>query len=94
MTICTLKLSVDSKLMQIQVHQLVALLEQLPKRRARHFGRKAYRLLLGGGICQVRSQKRSLATVAGDLAVQIRIGGMDELIAAAMRARKSNFCHG
>lgn len=94
MAICTLKLSVDSKLMQIQICQLSTLLEHLPKRRARHFGRKAYRLLLGGDICQVRSQKHHLATCAGDLAVQIRIGGMDELIAAAMRAGKRDFFHG
>lgn len=94
MTICALTLSVDSKLMQIQIHQLAGLLEHLPKRRARHFCRKAYRLLLGGDICKVRSDKRALAARAGDLAVQIRIGGMDELIAAAMRARKSDFCHG
>lgn len=90
----TLTLSVDSKLMQLQFEQLTVLLREVPKRRARRFARKAYRLLVAGDICKARRQKHTLAPVAGDFAVQIRIVGMDELIAAAMRARKSDFCHG
>lgn len=94
MAVGTLTLSINTRLLQLQLQQLGALLEQLPKRRARRFVRKTYRLLHGSNICQLRSRKSFFAPVAGDLAVQIRVGGMDELIAAAMRARKSEFCHG
>lgn len=85
---CTLTLSIDTSLVQRQVRQLGALLEHLPKRRARKFARKAYRLFFAGSLCQVRNGKHRLAPAAGDVAVQIRIVGLDELIAAAMRANK------
>ena len=86
---CTLTLSIDTSLVQRQVRQLGALLEHLPKRRARKFARcTTYRLFFAGSLCQVRNGKHRLAPAAGDVAVQIRIVGLDELIAAAMRANK------
>jgi hypothetical protein len=82
----TLNLSVDSGLLNIQAKQLFGLLEHLPKRRARRFSRKAYRLFLGADISQIRIKRGGAAAAAGDIALQIRVAGLDGLIAAAMRA--------
>jgi len=94
MAVGPLTISLRTNLICQQLGQLKLLLEQLPKRRARRFGRKAYRLLASGTASHFRNSQGRVARHAGDLAFEIRILGMDELIAAAMRAGKRNFAHG
>ncbi len=84
----TLTLSFDVALLEHQLRQLKLFLEQMPKRRGRRFARKAYRLVALCDLRQVGRQKFGHAALAGDLALQVRVDGMDELIAAAMRASK------
>lgn len=83
----TLTLDVDTALVQRQIGQLTKLLEHLPKRRAKRFSRKAMCLLHCARLGQVVHRKGGVATRTSCLAFQLRILGMDELIAAAMRAR-------
>lgn len=94
MAICTLSISMDSSLLRIQLQQLSDLLEHLPKRRVRRFSRKVYRLFFGADICQIQNKRDGVAAAANGLAFHVRVVGLDELIAAAMRASKRNFCHG
>ncbi len=84
----TMTVRLDCKLLLRQFEQLQWLLEQIPKRRARRFARKAQRLLLGCHVAQRRDRRNRPTSLTGARAVQIRVAGIDELIAAAMRANK------
>lgn len=89
----TMQVKLDVKLMMLQVQQLADLLEHLPKRRSRQFARKAFCLLHGVELRKVRGGKSCAADIAGDLTFQARVVGLDELIAAAMRAGQREVCH-
>ena len=88
MAVGQLTLRLHTGFLQAQLRVLAPLLEQLPKRRARRFHRKFLRLLVAGVDCQRRCLGTVAATRAGDLAFQVRVVGVDELIAAALRAQK------
>ena len=90
----TLTVGVDAALLTRQLGQLGRLLERLPKRRARRFQRKALRLVRTRLDSKLLGHKLGTAAAAGDLRLQVRVGGMDELIAAALRAAKGDLCHG
>ena len=92
MAVGSITISVQTALLQRQLGQLADLLEHMPQRRARRFGRKAYRLLVPGNLFQDGSGKAGTAVGALNFAYQIRVGGMDELIAAAHRAAKCDGC--
>lgn len=96
MAACQITLTVESKLLQLQLQQLSGLFQNIPKRRARRFYRKVLCLICcSRNICsQVVPSKGGLAAGACIGAVHIRVGGLDELIAAAMRASKRNSSHG
>lgn len=82
----TLMMSVDCKLLVLQVQQLGGLARLLPKRRAQRFERKALRVLHALRCSEVPSNRLQPARGTGDLRIQVRALGMDELIAAALRA--------
>lgn len=85
---CSVNLHVDSKLLCKQLEQLKFLIAQLPKRRSERFARKAHCLFVSDRVIHVeRSSRRPVHGVSGYV-VQIRVPGMDELIAAAMRASR------
>ncbi len=88
MSVGQLILRMDSALLQHQLRVLAPLLQTLPKRRAHRFVRKALRLVALGVQCHGSRRGAVSAARAGDFAVQVRVVGMDELIAAALRAQK------
>lgn len=89
----SITIQLDTSLLVRQMGQLKLFLEQMPERRARRFARKAYCLLVASELRQRGRCQFGLASHASDIAFQVRIRGMDELIAAAMRAVRSIHPH-
>jgi hypothetical protein len=87
MPIGSLTVRFDSAFFARQVRDLAGLLDGLPEDRARHIQRKALRLVRDGLRVEQRASHKHRATPgAGDIRLQIRVVGLDELIAAALRA--------
>lgn len=85
-----LTIDVDARLLRWQLGCLQQLLPQLAPKRARKFLRKALRLVFAGGACQFVQPRFAPALGAGGLRCRVRVEGLDELIAAAMRATRGN----
>lgn len=86
----TLSIDVDTRLLRWQMACLQQLLPQLSPKRARKFLRKALRLVLAGDACQLVQPRFAAAPGAACLRCRLRVAGLDELIAAAMRAVRGN----
>lgn len=85
---------VESGLLQLQLARLLFALEAVSKRRAQRFLRKALRLLHDLRLDQVSDDSPQPTTATCHMRVQIYVVGLDELIAAALRAGKLSDCHG
>ncbi|MES2685525.1 MAG: hypothetical protein V4706_01820 [Pseudomonadota bacterium] len=86
MTQLSITLHTDSRLFGRQVSQLLELAEQLPRRKAQKYLRKAVRLCAVGMRFEPTSHTHG--PVAGGLHSQlrVRVDGLDRLLGAAMRA--------
>lgn len=86
-----LSVSLDARLLRRQLDDLAELACLLPKRRAQRFYRKALCLVERLRLSEGSRCTGLPAGDAGDLRLEVRILGMDELIAAAFRAAKRHF---
>lgn len=86
-------IQLDTGRLRQQMAALALLLQHVPQRRAERIRRKAHRLVFGALVDQGASHKNGVALGAGDLRLQVRVGGLDELIVAALCAAKCDF-HG
>lgn len=82
--------SLDAGRLQSQLGALRSLLEYVPKRRVHKILRKLYCLVFGLSLCQIPGDKNRLTSIANHFAFEVRIVGLDELIASAFRAAKRN----
>lgn len=83
----TISLELSTRRLCAERRQLRVAFRRLPKRFADPLRRKSKRLLR---IDNIPNQRRVSARFAGHLRVEIRIGRMQELLAAARRAAKSH----
>lgn len=90
MALNTLRLEIDTAATAERMNAFVAQLSALPKEVAERVGDMFFRLLDGGAL-HVAEASRSAASGTGDRVVRMRIGGLDELIAAALRAGEPDF---
>ena len=90
MALNTLRLEIDTAATAERMNAFVAQLSALPKEVAERVGDMFLRLVEGGAL-HVAEASRSATSSAGDGVVRLRIGGLDELIATALRAGKPDF---
>lgn len=85
-----ISVELDSRLFETQMACLRELLTQLPPKRRRKFFHKFLRLSLASGQCCVldATYPSALGAVQARLRCRIRVRGLDELIAAVMRAAR------
>lgn len=92
-----LEIKIDSASLVAQLIGLKKLLEKIPKRAAKRFARKAFRLVHGGIILE-RVEPVDSPTETPDVRIagcfRINIAGLDELICAAARRAAKFDVHG
>ena len=90
MALNTLRLEIDTAATAERMNAFVAQLSALPEEVAER-ARDVFLRLLDGGALHVAVSPLSATPGAGDGVVRLRIGGLDELIAAALRAGEPDF---
>jgi hypothetical protein len=87
-----IQLQMNTKLLTMQLGQLSGLIQQLSKRRARRFARKAFCLVQNGRLSGIDCREVRPTSAASQLRFQICVVGLDQLIAAALRASQGKRC--
>lgn len=90
MALNTLRLEIDTAATAERMNAFVAQLSALPEEVAERVGDMFLRLLDGGAL-NVAVSPLSATSGTGDRVVRLRIGGLDELIATALRAGEPDF---
>lgn len=84
----SISLSFDTRRFRQQLHQLMALVEHLPRRKAQKYLRKAQRLCAYQLKLEPTNRRRAHACGAPGNAYRVHVEGFDALLGAAMLAAR------